>query len=144
MSEENKRLAREVFEKIWNDGDIDAADNILSGDYVANISDFVSPISGAEEYKQFVALFRALSPQLSFTVADQIAEGDKVATRWSVRIRDGAEHANLQDAENIEVCGMSIHRVAAGRLVESWDSWDSLKAFQSLGEDVFESLSPGM
>jgi hypothetical protein len=36
---------------------------------------------------------------------------------------------------------MSIHKMANGRLVESWDNWDAMTVFQSMGQDVFESLS---
>ncbi len=101
-----------------------------------------SAISSVEEFKQFVTLFRALSPELCFTVEDQIAEGDKVATRWTATIRNTGELSASEPAGgDIIVAGMSLHKVVDGRLVESWDNWDAMTAFQALGQDMFESLS---
>lgn len=142
MSEENKGLSRKSFETVWSEGDLAVADQICAPDYVAHIANIPTVISGVEQFKQFVALFRALSPDLQFEVEDQIAEGDKVATRWTARTRGAEGLAALVSADGeIEVAGITIHRVAQGRLAESWDNWDAMTAFQALGQDVFEQLS---
>ena len=83
MTQNIKQIVRKNFENVWNQGDVSAADQIYADTYVAHIANMASAISCAEDFIQFVALFRALSPGLSFTVEDQIAEGDKVATRWT-------------------------------------------------------------
>ena len=71
MSEDIKQVVRQVFEKMWNQGDMSAADQILADNYVAHVADIPSPINSADEFKQFVALFRALSPGICFTIKDQ-------------------------------------------------------------------------
>ena len=86
-SEDIKQAVQQVFEKVWNQGDTSAADQIFADTYVAHIANISSPINSADEFKQFVALFRALSPDMCFTIDDQVAEGDKVATRWSARLQ---------------------------------------------------------
>ncbi len=142
MSEDIKRMVRKIFENIWNQGDVSAADQIYADTYVAHIANMPSVISGVEEFKQFVALFRALSSDLCFTVEDQIAEGDKVATRWTARIRNTGGLLSSATADgDVMVAGMSIHKVADGRLTESWDNWDAMTAFQALGQDMLEALS---
>ena len=145
MSEDIKQAVQQVFEKVWNQGDTSAADQIFADTYVAHIANISSPINSADEFKQFVALFRALSPDMCFTIEDQVAEGDKVATRWSVRLQTsgGGQAAESAD-ESILVTGMSMHKMTNGKLVESWDNWDSMTAFQSMGQDLFESLSLNM
>lgn len=142
MSEDIKQLVRSVFETVWNHGDAATAGQIYADSYVANIANMPSAICGVEEFMQFVALFRAISPDLTFTVDDQVSEGDKVATRWTARLRsNGDAQAPQSEDENIVVTGMSFHQVANGKLVESWDNWDAMTVFQSMGQDVFESLS---
>ena len=145
MSEDIKQAVKQVFEKVWNQGDTSAADQIFADSYVAHIADIPSPINSADEFKQFVALFRALSPGIFFTIEDQVAEGDRVATRWSVRLQTSSgEPAAESVDESTLVTGMSMHKMTNGKLVESWDNWDSMTAFQSMGQDLFESLSLNM
>jgi predicted SnoaL-like aldol condensation-catalyzing enzyme len=141
VAEDIKQAVQQVFEKVWNQGDTSAADQIFAESYVAHIADIPSPINSADEFKQFVALFRALSPGICFTIEDQVAEGDKVATRWSVRLQTSGSPAA---DEGTLVTGMSMHKMTNGKLVESWDNWDSMTAFQSMGQDLFESLSLNM
>jgi predicted SnoaL-like aldol condensation-catalyzing enzyme len=144
VSEDIKQAVQQVFEKVWNQGDTSAADQIFADSYVAHIADIPSPINSADEFKQFVALFRALSPGLWFTIEDQVAEGDMVATRWSARLQTSSSPAAESADEGVLVTGMSMHKMTDGKLVESWDNWDSMTAFQSMGQDLFESLSLNM
>ena len=142
MSDETKALARKVFRDVWSHADEAVADQIYARDYVAHIASAPKSIRGIEQFKQFVVLFRALSPDLDFTVEDQVAEGDKVVTRWTAR---GTTSGVLTDSaargQQIAVTGISIHRILNGKLAESWDNWDSLTAMQALGSDMFESVS---
>jgi steroid delta-isomerase-like uncharacterized protein len=145
VSEDIKQVVQKVFEQVWNQGDTSAADQIFADNYVANIANISSPINSADEFKLFVAPFRALSPDMCFTIDDQVAEGDKVATRWTVRLQNSGDGSVAEAAdEGIVVTGMSMHKMTNGKLVESWDNWDSMTAFQSMGQDVFESLSLNM
>ena len=141
MSDEHKALARRVFEEVWNHLDATVVDRIYAEDYVAHIASAPEDISGVERFKQFVALFRALSPDLRFAVEDQIAEGDRVATRWTARGTRTAGLGSITSTDQpVVVTGISIHRIANGKLVESWDNWDAVTALQALGPDVLESV----
>ena len=142
MSEDIKQIVRKSYENVWNIGDMSVVDQIYSETYVAHIASIPSAISGVEEFKQFVALFRALSPDLHFTIDEQISEGDKVATRWTASMLNTRGLVSSTPAgKDIVVTGMSMHKVENGRLLESWDNWDAMTAFQAMGQDVFEKLS---
>ena len=132
VSESNKTLARKVFEELWNQGALPLADEMYDGDYVAHISHHPEAIQGIEAFKQFVALFQALHPDLQFTVEDQIAEGDQVVTRWTAR--------SPGLGTDVAVTGISIHRLADGRFVESWDNWDTVGALQDRGQELFDKI----
>jgi len=133
VSETSKAIARRVFEELWSLADLALAEELYDPDYVAHIAQYPEPIQGLESFKQFVALFNALYPDLRFTVEAQIAEGQKVVTRWTVRAAAlGAD---------VAVSGIAIHRLSPeGKIVESWDNWDAIGALQALGPDVFEKI----
>lgn len=80
--EENKALSRRTFEEIWNQGNLAAIDALYAADQVSHGLGMDVP-PGVAGLKQFVASYRTAYPDTHFTVEDQIAEGDKVATRWS-------------------------------------------------------------
>lgn len=132
MSESNKALARKIFDEVWNKGDLTVVEAIYTEDFVAHIANTPEVIRGAEAFSQFVALFQALHPEFHFTVEDQIAEGDKVATRWTARTPDLGSEAALT--------GISIHRLVDGRVVESWDNWDAAGALQARGQELFDKI----
>ena len=141
MTEEIKKIVRKYFETVWNEGDPSAVDEILAEGYVAHIANISSAIRGVEQFKQFITLFRALSPNLNFVVEDQLAEGDKVATRWTARNWGSGGSLPLSSTgDEIAVTGITIHKVADGRLTESWDNWDAITAFQAMGQDAMETL----
>ncbi len=136
MSDTNKATVGRIFEDVWNKGDLTAVEAIYSEDYVAHIAHTPEAIRGVEAFTQFVALFQTLHSDLHFSVKDQIAEGDRVATRWTARAPSiGAD---------VSVAGISIHRLADGRVVESWDNWDAVGALQAAGPGVFEKIGLSM
>ena len=81
-----------------------------------------------------VEVFRAAFPDLHCTVEDQLAEGDKVATRWVLR---GTHKGELMGAaptgNEIVMSGTVIHRFAGDRMAEARDMWDSLSFMQQVG-----------
>ena len=80
-TEANKALERRIFEEVWNQSDIDAIEEIVSEDYIIHdpSGDFVGP----EGYRLFHTMFNNAFSDIHFTVEDQVAEGEWVATRWT-------------------------------------------------------------
>jgi steroid delta-isomerase-like uncharacterized protein len=92
-------------------------------------------IQGLEEAKQFVAMFETAFPDISATVEDVIAEGDKVVSRVTIR---GTHQGEVEEfgpptGRRVEVQGLSLHRIEDGKIVEEWNSWDNLSLMQQLG-----------
>ncbi len=75
--EENKALARREVEEIFSAGKLDVADEIYSSDFVDY--DLVLPqtMNGPQEMKEYVGMYRSAFPDLTVTLEDQVAEGDK-------------------------------------------------------------------
>lgn len=142
MTQDHKTVIRRVFDEVWNKTDLSFVEQVYGPDYVAHVSGAPRDIQGPEQFKQFVALHGVLTLELHFRVEDQIAEGDSVATRWTATTVPAAGLISTpSDSQEVKITGISIHRFADGKIVESWDNWDALTAYQALGADVLESVS---
>ena len=82
MSEENKATSRRFYEVLFNQGNSDAAEEIVTPDFVIHDPNILEEPRGPEGLKRFVTVYRNAFPDLDFTIEDQIAEGEKVGTRW--------------------------------------------------------------
>ena len=115
----NKAIARRELEELWSKGKLAVADEIFSANFVVNIAGTFSGTGTPESIKQAVSAWRTSFPDIHYTVEEQIAEGDKVMTRWRF---SGTQHGELQGiaptGKKIEVDGIGIHRIVDDRIVE--------------------------
>jgi steroid delta-isomerase-like uncharacterized protein len=140
--ETNKALVRRNFEVIWSQGNLAAADEMLAPDYVGHIATLPDAVRGVETFKQLIAMYHFAFPDTRFEIQDQIAEGNKVASRWIAYGTHRGEFMGIAPSgQAMHVTGMSFHRIENGRIQESWDDWDALSMLQNMTEDVFQSLS---
>ena len=132
-AEENKAIHRRLFEEVLNQGKLDVIDEIIADDYIYHIPG--SPdIHGPEGLKQYVSMGRTSFPDIKFTVDDQIAEGDKVVTRFTVTGTHKGEFMGIPPTGvQTTWTGIVIARVADGKFVEAWVNSDALGMLQQLG-----------
>jgi len=132
MSEQNKRTARRIFEEIESQGNLAVVDEIFATDFV-NHTPF-GENHGPEGAKQFATMLRTAFPNLHSTVEDQVAEGDKVATRFTAR---GTHRGDLQgipaSGNTMEITGIVLSRFANGKIVEQWGNPDLLGMMRQIG-----------
>lgn len=144
MTQAHKALARRSFEEIWNQRNLSVIDELYHSAYLGHIAANAEPIRGVAAYKQFVAVFQFAFPQTHFSIEDQLAEAGRVATRWIARATQQREILNvIPSQETVTLTGISIQRIEAGKILESWDNWDALSMLQGGQADVFELLSIG-
>lgn len=130
MSEENKALARRSWEIVKN---LDTIEEIYAPDVVWHEPD--QEIRGIEEARQFVTTYKTALPDLNVTVEDVIGEGDKAVTRWTVR---GTHQGEVEEfgpptGRQVEIKGITMHRIEDGKIVEEWEGYDNLSILQQLG-----------
>ena len=134
MSEENKAVARRAFEEHFNTGNFDLAQEIFAADYVNHDPSLPRSGSGPEAANQAVRLYREAFPDAQITVEDQVAEGDKVATRWSARGTHQGELLGVGPTGNqVQITGISLSRIEDGRIAEDWIDYDALGMMQQIG-----------
>jgi steroid delta-isomerase-like uncharacterized protein len=132
MSAENKVLIRRWFEEVWNRGRAAAIDEMLAGQ--AMIHGLGPQAMNVSAFKQFHTQYRSAFPDVRIQVDDVIAEGDKVAVRWSgTGTHQGDSLGFAASGNNVHFSGMTIGRVENGKLVEGWNVFDQLGMLQQCG-----------
>jgi steroid delta-isomerase-like uncharacterized protein len=136
ISEQHKALMRRWFEEVWNKGRAEAIAEMLAEDAVVQglSDDAAIPLRGPEGFLPFHAQFRDAFPNIEVVVEDQIAEGDLVATRCSVRGKHEGDSLGFKATQApVEFTGMAITRIKDGKIVEAWNNFDFMKMYKQLG-----------
>jgi steroid delta-isomerase-like uncharacterized protein len=132
-AEVNKALVHRFFEEMLNLGNADVGDELFAVDAVDHAA-FPDQVAGREGFKQAVRLVHGAFPGIHYTVDDMIAEGDRVATRWTLRGTHAGEFLGVPPSGNqVTVTGINVLRFANGQIVECWETWDRLGMLQQLG-----------
>ena len=132
-AEKNKALVRHFVDEVQSAGNIDALDEICSPDFVNHSAPPGVP-SNCEGVKQLTAMFRQAFPDSYFTVADMMAERDRVATRKTFHgTHQGEFMGILPTGQQVSMGLIDIVRIADGRVVEHWSMGDNLGMMQQLG-----------
>jgi predicted ester cyclase len=124
--EENKALARHLLEAAWKRGDLDAIGEMLDPDFVDR-SLLPGQGSSREEYKRSVAEFHAAFPSADFTIEDQIVQGDKVVTKFSLKtIHRGRFLGASPSDEAATYSSIRIHRIEGDKITDEWSEGNLL------------------
>ena len=133
-TEENKVLARRFLEEVFSEGNLDAIDELFAPDWVDHDAARPEALHGSEGARQLVEGYRGAFPDLHITVEDQVAEGEKVVTRWTARGTHQGELLGIPPSGNqVTITGITIDRFSGGKMVESWDNYDALGMMQQIG-----------
>jgi steroid delta-isomerase-like uncharacterized protein len=116
-------IAREALERVCARGDWERARQLYATDFVDHVN--AMEFRGQEGIRQSVGLYRRLFPDLSITVEDQLEDGDRVASRWTMR--------GTHRGRAVELSGITISRLSEGKIAEDWSYSDSLTLLRQLG-----------
>jgi predicted ester cyclase len=138
-AEVNKAVARRELEEIFTQGNLEVAEEIYAPNYLSHptataVRSASEDIHGVEAARQIAAARRRAFPDLTYTIEDQIAEGDKVATRFRARGTHLGELAGrAPTGKEVEVRGINICRIEGGKIAEHWPHADILGMLRQLG-----------
>ena len=130
--EENKAVVRKFFET-FSRNDFAAFEAVTSQDIVYHTAPpGISP--GIQGYRELMAMYHGAFPDMQLTIDDVIAEGDKVVTRFTPSGTHRGELMGIAPTgKRVSIDGISIVRVAGGKVVEEWDQLDMLGMLQQMG-----------
>jgi steroid delta-isomerase-like uncharacterized protein len=133
---ENKATLRRVSEEVFNQGNLSVVDELFAPDYVLHDPGVPGgELRGLEAFKeQWVSMFRTAFPDLRIVIEDQVAEGDKVASRYTGSGTHQGELRGFPPTNNrVEVTGTITSRFAEGKIVEEWNNFDRMGMMEQLG-----------
>lgn len=133
MSEQNKEMSRR-FTALFSTDDLSSADEFMSSDVAVHGTSGDGEVRGLDQMLEFVAAYRGAFPDARSTVEDQIAEGDKVVTRWRAQGTHLGDFGELPaTGREIEVTGITIERFEDEKIAEVWVVRDWLGLLRQLG-----------
>ena len=141
-AEENKVVSRRVAQEIFNGGNLDLANELYDPDYVLHDPSLPEDLHGPEGIKQYAAMSLGAFPDARVTVEDQVAEGDKVVSRWTATGTHTGDLMGMSPTgRRIEISGITINRFSGGKIAEDWYQSDDLGMMQQLGVIPSEETS---
>jgi predicted ester cyclase len=135
-AEENKEKARRLMEEAFGQGKVEVIDEVLDANFVCyDPNSEAGEVRGADTIKAEIDWFRTALPDLTYTVEDQVAEGDKVVTRYRASGTHQGEFFGVPGTGNrVEFTGIQIDRFdESGKMVEEWPEYDLLGAMRQMG-----------
>jgi predicted ester cyclase len=132
VGEENKAVVRLFDEEFWNKGNMAAADELMA----ANAT-IVLPGRGhvsLNDFKAFAASLRGAFPDWYATTDELLAEGARVAERWTGRGTHQGEFQGIAPTgRQVTVPGAVFYRLASGKITEFRGQFDGVALMQQLG-----------
>jgi ubiquinone/menaquinone biosynthesis C-methylase UbiE/ketosteroid isomerase-like protein len=120
---DHAETARRALEEVCSGRNLEG----IPRDYHPEFVDHVNRLTyrGHGGARRSVALYLELFPDLRFEVNDQVTEGDKVASRWTLR--------GTHKGREVELRGIVISRFEDGRIIEDWAASDTMELVRQLG-----------
>ena len=135
-TEQHKVTAGRWFSDIITNGQFAVADEIFAANHIAH-DPHGHPggwPNGPEGMKMVASVFGGGFSDWDITLEDQIAEGDKIATRWIASATNtGLLQGMPPTGKTVRVTGVNVARFTEGKIVESWFNFDMLTLLHQLG-----------
>ncbi len=138
--EDNKALVRGFYNEFYGKKNTGAVDDVYAAGYVHHTPDVLGGQMDFYDFKKRGTDILNAFPDCSREIEDQVAEGDRVVTRSVTRGTQTGDLPNLPArGRKIEVQSIVINRIEDGKIVEGWESYDSLGMMMQL--DVVHMVS---
>jgi steroid delta-isomerase-like uncharacterized protein len=130
---ENAAITRRFAERVITGGDIESASEFVWEDVVEQVP-LPGQGPGLEGLKHILRVMRSAFPDLDFSVKEQIAEGDKVASRFEWTGTHRGEFLGVPaTGRQVRVWGVVIDRLEQGRIKDTRIIMDTLGLMMQLG-----------
>ena len=132
-TDQNTISVHRFFEEMCNQRKLDIADELFAANHVFH--DPQAPTgAGPEGMKQVISAYQTAFPDAHWNVVETIVTDNDIVTRWKGTGTQKKElNGILPTGKSVEVQGIWIHHFSNGKIVESWNSWDTLGMLQQLG-----------
>jgi predicted ester cyclase len=127
----NKALVKRYVDEVLSANRLDKLDELLAPDFVDNTPGLATGEAGPAVIRNAQQRIRSLFPTVEYKIDDLIGEGDKVVARYTVRA--ATKEAEGVPAQKVRITGMTIFRIANGKIAETWIINDQVELYRQLG-----------
>ena len=139
---ENKQVLRRFTDEFINTGDASLAAEFVSPAAVFHAPTSPEPLRGPEGYLELLGMLRAAFPDVQWTLEEAVAEGDKVAARFTMRGTHQGPFLGLPPSgRTFTATSMAFYRLDAGKIVEENGMPDMASIMQQIGAPPSLGLS---
>ena len=133
----NKLLVGRLYQSVWNEQKLEYLDQLIAETH-ALIEPTVSGTAvGPAAYRRPVEGFLRGLPDLKFTVDETVSEGDKLVVYWTITgTHQGSLFGVAPTNKKMNICGVTMHQIAEGKILESTVIWDRLSLMKQLGVEL--------
>ncbi|MEA2931405.1 MAG: hypothetical protein QOI56_190 [Actinomycetota bacterium] len=129
--DENKQVMVRHVEEIWNDKNLDAADELF---HPQAVTPYAPLPPGPAGCKVIASMFNTAFPDFHMTVEDIVAEGDLVGARFrQTGTHQGPLFGIPATGKHVDFEEMAVVQIADGKIVSTWFETDMLTMMQQLG-----------
>ena len=118
--------------QVWNTGNLEELDALIDPQFVRHANPATS-LEGLDALKKLVSGFRTAYPDLKLVLDDEIYAGDKIAGRWTFTGTNTGPGDMPPTGKPVTLWGISILRIANGKIVEEWVGFDNQSLMEQLG-----------
>jgi steroid delta-isomerase-like uncharacterized protein len=131
-TEANKALVQQFVEEFWSSGNVAVADKMVATDATIYVNN--QEVTDIDTFKALARSIRTAFPDWYSTVEELVAEGDKVAERWTGHGTHQGEFQGISaTGRRVAVPGTVFYRIAEGRIVEFRGQFDRMSMMEQLG-----------
>lgn len=129
----NRRVIARYFDEVWNRGEVDVLDELLTADYLNHSSSIPNPRPGPEDVKAIVRMMREGIPDLHYQVLDIVAAADRAAVYTRVTgTHTGTLFGMAPSGNPIDVRQMQIEWFRDGRICQHWRITDEMALMRQI------------
>jgi len=122
---------RQLFEQVWNQGRLELLETIAVEELVLHAGR--NAVSGRTTLRTIIGDFLTGFPDVKHRIEDLVIEGDRVVTRWrGIGHHRGSYDGIAPTGREIDYTGITIFRIAEGRIAEAWVNAEMAELLASL------------
>jgi steroid delta-isomerase-like uncharacterized protein len=127
-------IVRCFFDDVCNARKLEITEALFTADHTYHDPSSPGIGAGPEGMKTLLSTYQRAFRDAHWAVHEMLVSGDTVITRWTGSgIHTGELNGIPPSGKSVSVDGVWIHRVAGGRIRESWNLWDALGLLQQIG-----------
>ena len=132
MSASDEAVVRRFYEDMNNNRKLKLAPELFTPDHKMHDPQIPAP-DGPDAMAATIKVYQD-GVECHWEIEDIFSTGDKVTVRWTGSGTHVGEVNGIPATGNkVRVDAISIHRMAGGKIAETWEVWDTLGFLQQIG-----------